>query len=123
MSRAETVRFRYSQAIWIAAVIAFIGALPLVGAGWYFTPVLLVPLAVWAWGWRAGTDADPSGLRVRALLGERRIDWSEIVELAPDERNRVVVLLRSGQVTRLPAVRTNDLPKLISASGQQVENQ
>ncbi|HEX5598324.1 MAG TPA: PH domain-containing protein [Micromonosporaceae bacterium] len=120
MSRPVTVRFRYSQAIWVAAVVAFIGALPLVGAGWYYTPVLLIPLAVWAWGWRAGTDADPSGIRVRALLGTRQIDWSEIVELAPDERNRVVVLLRNGQVIRLPAVRTDDLPRLVSASGQQI---
>lgn len=120
MSRAATVRFRHNPAIWVAAVVAFIGAIPFASAAWYLTPVLLIPLAVWAWAWRAGTDADAEGVRVRALLGERRIDWSEIVEFAPDERNRVVALLRDGRVIRLPAVHTGELPHLVAASGQSV---
>lgn len=122
VSSADTIRFRHSQAIWVAAVIAFIGALPLTTAGWYLAPVLLIPLAVGVWALRAGTDADPRGVRVRALLGERRIDWAEIIELAPDDRGRVVALLRDGRVTRLPAVHTAELPRLIAASGQPVEN-
>jgi hypothetical protein len=120
VSKAQTVRFRPSPAILVAAIIAFIGAIPLASAAWYLTPVLLIPLAVAVWAWRAGTEADPSGVRVRALLGERRIEWAEIVELAPDDRNRVVVLLRNGRVARLPAVHTADLPHLIAASGQPV---
>ena len=46
MSKPDTVRFRHNQAILVAAVIAFIGALPLATARWYLLPVLLVPLAV-----------------------------------------------------------------------------
>lgn len=120
VSSVETARFRHSQAIWVAAIIAFIGALPIAGVGWYFAPVLLIPLAVAVWAWRAGTDADPRGVRVRALLGQRRIDWSEIIELAPDDQGRIVALLSNGQVARLPAVHTADLPQLVAASGQHV---
>ncbi|MBO4210420.1 PH domain-containing protein [Micromonospora echinofusca] len=118
MSRADTVHFRYNQAILVAAVIAFIGALPLATARWYLAPVLLVPLAVGVWAWRAGTDADRSGLRLRALTGHRRIAWPQIVELAGDDRGRAVARLDDGQVTVLPAVRATDLPRLVAASGR-----
>jgi hypothetical protein len=121
--RRADVRFRYSPAILVAAIITFIGAIPLATAAWYLSPVLLIPLAVGVWVWRAGTYADRDGVLVRALLGERRIEWPEIVELAPDERNRVVALLRNGQVIRLPAVYRADLPHLLAASGQQVTDE
>ncbi|HEX6969628.1 MAG TPA: PH domain-containing protein [Micromonosporaceae bacterium] len=123
MSRAENVRFRHSPAILVAAIVAFIGAIPLASAAWFLTPVLLIPTAVAVWAWRGGTEAGPDGVRVRALLGERRIDWSEIVELAPDERSRVVARLTNGNAIRLPAVSAADLPRLVAASGQPVVRQ
>ena len=118
MRSAETIRFRPPQAIWVAAVIAFIGALPLASAAWYYTPVLLIPLAVGVWAWRSGTDADRGGLRLRALVGQRRIAWSQVVQLGSDDRGRAVALLDDGQTTRLPAVPATELPKLVAASGQ-----
>ncbi|MEO3769923.1 PH domain-containing protein [Micromonospora sp. B9E7] len=118
MSKPDTVRFRHNQAILAAAVIAFIGALPLASARSYLLPVLLVPLAVAVWAWRAGTDADARGLRVRALAGQRRIDWDQVVELVTDERGRAVARLDDGQQVTLPAVRGVDLPRLLSATGQ-----
>ncbi|GAA3726972.1 hypothetical protein GCM10022225_05250 [Plantactinospora mayteni] len=118
MGRTGTLRFRHSQAIWVAAVIAFLGALPLATARWYLVPLLLVPVAVGVWAWRAGTDADRAGVRIRALLGERRIAWSEIAELASDPRGQAVVRLRDGSTATLPAVRAADLPGLVAASGQ-----
>ncbi|MET7709235.1 PH domain-containing protein [Micromonospora sp. NPDC005413] len=118
MSKPDTVRFRYNQAILVAAVIAFIGALPLANARAYLLPVLLVPLAVAVWAWRAGTDADARELRVRALAGQRRIDWDQVLELATDQRGRAVARLDDGQQVVLPAVRGADLPHLISATGQ-----
>ena len=86
MSKTSRLRFRHHQAIWVAAVIAFLGALPLATARWYLTPLLLVPVTVGVWAWRAGTDADRGGVRIRALLGQRTIPWSEIVELAAGPR-------------------------------------
>ncbi|MGI5213547.1 PH domain-containing protein [Plantactinospora sp. CA-290183] len=98
-------------------MIAFLGALPLASSRWFLTPLLLVPLAVGVWAWRAGTDADAAGLRVRALFGQRRIPWAEVAELATDARGQAVVRLRDGRLAALPAVRSVDLPDLVAASG------
>ncbi|SBT68335.1 PH domain-containing protein [Micromonospora sediminicola] len=120
MSRADTVRFRHNQAILAAAIVAFIGALPLAGARWWLLWVLLVPLAVGVWAWRSGTDADARELRLRALLGQRRVPWARVAELAGDPRGRAVARLDDGQVLVLPAVRATDLPRLITATGQEM---
>ncbi|MET7947550.1 PH domain-containing protein [Micromonospora sp. NPDC005324] len=118
MSKPDTVRFRYNQAILVAAIIAFVGALPLANARDYLLPVLLVPLAVAVWAWRAGTDADARELRIRALVGQRRIDWDQVLELTTDQRGRAVARLDDGHQVTLPAVRGTDLPRLVAATGQ-----
>ncbi|TDC66696.1 PH domain-containing protein [Micromonospora sp. KC207] len=117
MTRAETVRFRHNQAILVAAVIAFIGALPLASVGWYFLPVLLVPFAVGVWAWRAGTEADARELRLRALVGQRRVAWERVVELREDARGRAVVRLDDGELLALPGVRGTELPRLVAVTG------
>ncbi len=117
MARSDTVRFRHHQATLVAAIVATIGALPLANARAYLLPVLLVPLAVAVWAWRAGTDADARGLRLRALVGQRRVDWEQVAELAADPRGRAVALLTDGQRLVLPAVRRQDLPRLVAAAG------
>lgn len=117
MSSPTTVRFRPHGAIAIAALIALIGAIPVASAGWYLTPILLLPLGIALWAVRAGTDANPEGVRVRALIGQRRIAWAQISELAADPRGRAVARLTNGQVVPLPAVRAKDLPALLEASG------
>jgi hypothetical protein len=87
---------------------------------WFLLPILLIPLVLGLWAWRTGTDADRDGVRVRALLGQRRIGWPEIRELATDGRGRAVALLTDGHTIALPAVNRADLPRLVSASGQQL---
>ncbi|MDG4792639.1 PH domain-containing protein [Micromonospora sp. WMMD1082] len=118
MSRSDTARFRHHQAILVAAIVALIGALPLAGARAYLLPVLLAPLTVAVWAWRAGTDADVRGLRVRALAGQRRIPWDQVVELGSDPRGRAVARLDDGRRLVLPAVRREDLPRLVAAAGR-----
>ncbi|WDZ87339.1 PH domain-containing protein [Micromonospora cathayae] len=118
MSRPDTIRFRHSQAIVAAAIVAFIGALPVANARWYLAPVLLVPLAILVWSWRAGTDVDRREVRVRALLGQRRLPWERIVSLAVDPRGRAVARLDDGGQVLLPAVRGTDLPQLVAVTGQ-----
>ncbi|MEV4120427.1 PH domain-containing protein [Micromonospora sp. NPDC049645] len=118
MSKPDTIRFRYNQAILVAAIIAFVGALPLASARAYLLPVLIVPLAVAVWAWRAGTEADARELRLRALAGQRRIGWEQILELTTDQRGRAVARLDDGQQVTLPAVRGTDLPRLVAATGQ-----
>jgi Bacterial PH domain len=113
------VKFRYNAATAIAGGVAVLGAVPVATLHWYLAPILLVPLAVAGWGWRAGTDADPDGLSVRALLGSRRLPWSRVTGLVPDGR-RVVAVLDGGTALRLPAVTPADLPRLVAASGQEL---
>ncbi|MCW3818456.1 PH domain-containing protein [Micromonospora sp. DR5-3] len=122
MSRADAIRFRHNQAILVAAIVAFLGALPLATARWWLFWVLLIPLAVALWAWRAGTDADSRELRLRALAGQRRIPWERVAELTADARGRGVVRLDDGELLVLPAVRANDLPRLISATGQELSD-
>src|SRR5262249_40415970 len=81
--------------------------------------ILLIPLAVAIWGWRAGTDADSRGLRVRALVGSRRIAWTDVAALLPQGR-RVYVGTTDGRRFKLAAVTRDDLPKLVAASGQSL---
>jgi hypothetical protein len=126
-------RFRYNAAIPIAGFLGFVGALPLATVGfvdrpnghaWYTYPlllILLIPIAVMIWGWRAGTDADGTGLRIRRFgLGSRPIAWSEIVGIVPQKR-RVYAILTDDRAVPLPGVTRADVPRLVAASGQQID--
>ena len=117
-----TVRFRHNSGIAVAGLIAFFGAVPVATVRWYLVPILLVPVAVAVWGWRAGTDADESGVTVHALFGARRLPWSRISGFAPRGR-RVVAVLDGGATVPLTAVTARDLPKLVAASGAELNAQ
>lgn len=116
------LRFRHNSALAVGGVIAFIGALPMLGGSLYFAPILLVPLAVIVWGWRSGTDADERGLVVRALLAKRGIPWAQVDALVPDQRGRVQAQLANGHLVALPAVDRRDLPRLVKASGKELSS-
>jgi hypothetical protein len=113
------VKFRHNGAIAVAGLVAFFAALPLATARWYLAPILLVPLAIGAWGIRAGTDADAAGVSVRALFGRRRLPWGEITGFVRVNR-RVRATLANGASVPLPAVGAQDLPKLVAASGHEL---
>ena len=119
MGNATRIRFRYNAALAIAAVIAVIGALPMLGASLWYAPLLLIPVSVAVWGWRAGTDVDATGLRLRALLATRSVPWTDVAELGADARGRAIARLRTGGVVSLPAVAATDLPKVVAAAGQK----
>ncbi|GHJ49923.1 hypothetical protein Cs7R123_72650 [Catellatospora sp. TT07R-123] len=109
-------RFRLPAAVSVAAAVAFIGGLPIAAEGGPYPLVLLVPLMVGMWAWRAGTDADADGLHVRALLGSRDITWPQIDELRAEGPRRVVAALLDGTVVPLTAVRPTDLPRLAATA-------
>jgi hypothetical protein len=121
VSTRPVLRVRKSGAVLVAALIALVSAVPLAGAAWVLTPVLLIPLAVLLWAWRAGTDVYADELRVRALFGGSRVPWSRITELAPDQRGRVSALLDNGNVIRLTGVNRDNLPLVLAASGHPIE--
>ncbi len=114
------VKFRHNAAIAIAGLIAFFSAVPFATSSRFLLPFLLVPLLVAVWGWRAGTDADQAGIVLRAVLGSRRVAWSEISQLGTDQRGGVHATLDRGGSVRLPAVCAVDLPWLVAASGQEL---
>jgi hypothetical protein len=106
------MRFRYGAAERAAAVVWLVACSALATAHWWLLPVLLVPLAAVAATFRRGTDIDDDGLRVRALLGSRRLSWDQIAELRAVGQRRVVVVSTAGRAVELPAVRPADLAKL-----------
>jgi hypothetical protein len=112
-------RFRYSPATTVAAIIAAIAGISLGSWAPYLLPVLIVPVAIALYTWRAGTDADSEGLVVRTVR-RRRLPWTAVTDLVTDARGRVSAQLTSGQSVALPAVRRTDLPRLIAASGQEL---
>jgi len=116
------VKFRYNAGVAVAGLVATFGAIPVATVRWYLAPILLVPAAVAVWGWRAGTDADESGVTVRALVGQRRLPWSRISGFAPRGR-RVVAVLDGGATVPLIAVTPADLPKLVTTSGTELDAQ
>ncbi len=120
MSQKPALRVRKSGALLVAALIALVGTVPLAGTRWELTPILLVPLAIMVWAWRAGTDVYPDRLKVRALFGSTVIPWERVAELAPDDRKRVAALLDNGNVIRLTGVTTANLPAVLKAAGQQL---
>jgi hypothetical protein len=104
----------------VAAVIAFVSALPVAGAMWQLTPILLIPAIVFVWAWRAGTDVYTDELRVKALFGSTRVPWNRITELAPDTQGRVSALLDNGNVIRLTAIDRQNLPRVLAVSQQEI---
>jgi hypothetical protein len=120
VSRKPKLRVRRSGALVVAALIALVGTIPVAGARWSLSPILLIPLAVLFWALRAGTDVTTESLRVRALLGSTVLPWPLVAELAPDQRGRVSAQLTDGTVVALTAVTTGNLPAVLQAGGQQV---
>ena len=116
------LRVRKSGALLAAALIAFVGTVPVAGVRWSLAPILLIPLAVFVWAWRAGTDVDTESLRVRALFGKTVIPWSRVSELAPDPRGQVSALLTDGTVVPLTGVTTGNLPVVLRAGGQEISS-
>jgi hypothetical protein len=117
---AVTAKFRQSMAVPLAALVAFLGASALATQRWWLLPLLLVPAAVFWWGFRAGVDADRAGLRVRGLVGSRAVPWPEVAGFRVDGR-RVLLSLRTGGELPLPAVAPGDVSRLVEASGGAVE--
>ena len=120
VSRKPLLRVRKTGALLVAAVIALVGTVPLAGASWALSPILLIPAAVVFWAWRAGTDVYADQLRIKALVGSTRVPWERIAELAPDERGRVSALLDNGNMIKLTGVTTTNLPRVLAAGRQQV---
>ncbi|HEY8471239.1 MAG TPA: PH domain-containing protein [Natronosporangium sp.] len=115
--RGPVSSFRYHRAWPLAGLMVSISLVTL-GAYSAWLALLALPPLVWTWwAWHAGTDADQDGLRVRALLGRRRIEWSRVDTLVPDQRGRIVATTTDGRALLLTAVTRADLPRLTAVTG------
>ncbi len=72
------VRFRHHPALAVLGLILTISTTTLAAVSGWLAVLLVPPLAWTIWLWRSGTDAGPDGIRVRALLGQRRIPWTAV---------------------------------------------
>lgn len=118
------IRFRLPPAVAVTALLVVLGASPFLmeglialTSGQPSAKILLllvpvVPLVIAIWAWRAGTDANAYGIKVKALLGRRIIPWSQVSMLTPDERGHALAVLNDGRAVRLTAVKPSDLPRL-----------
>jgi hypothetical protein len=118
VSPKPLLRVRKTGALLVAAVIAFVGTVPIAGASWALSPLLLIPVAAFVWAWRAGTDVYADRLRVKALFGSTTVPWDRIAELAPDQRGQVSALLDNGNVIKLTGVTKDNLPLVLAAAQQ-----
>ena len=79
----------------VAAIIVAISGLSFGTYAPYLLPLLIIPLGLAVWTWRAGTDADTTGLTVRGGLRNRRFPWTSVTGLVTDPRGRVNAQLDS----------------------------
>ena len=120
MTAPATVQIRTTRVALIAVGFAALCLSPLAVYKPWTLPLFLIPVVVAAWVVRAGVDVDPSGLTVRALVGERRVDWARVRGLRVRPRGAVEVVLLDGPAIRLPSVRARHLPVIAAASGGHV---
>ena len=119
MSSPATPRavFRISPLMILFAFALGICAIPVAFGAPYLWLIYLVPVAVVVWTLRTRTVVDTDGMRVRRLVGGRRVPWDAVGGLRVDRRNTVHAVLTEGGEVTLPAVHVRDLPALAAASG------
>jgi len=114
------LRVRTPRTALMAVLVLAICVLPLASSARWLGVLWLLPVAAAAWVLRVGVDVDHAGLTVRALLGSRRLPWSEVAGLRADDRGRLVAVLRGGGTVRLPVLRPRHLALVAAASGGRV---
>jgi hypothetical protein len=112
--------FRVSPLMILFALALGVCAIPVAFGAPYLWLIYVVPLAVVAWTLRTRTVVDADGIRVRRLVGGRRVPWDALGGLRVDRRNVVHAVLTEGSEVRLPAVHVRDLPALAAASGDRI---
>jgi hypothetical protein len=102
------------------AVFLGVCAIPVAFGAPYLWLIYLLPVGIVVWTLRTRTVVDADGLRVRRLVGGRRVPWDAVGGLRVDRRNGVHAVLTGGGEVALPAVHVRDLPSLAVASGDRL---
>ena len=119
MSSPATPRavFRISPLMVLFALALGVCAIPVAFGAPYLWLIYAVPVVIVVWTLRTRTVVDTDGMRVRRLVGGRRVPWDAVGGLRVDRRNTVHAVLTEGGEVTLPAVHVRDLPALAAASG------
>jgi hypothetical protein len=112
--------FRVSPLVVLVALALAVCATPVAFGAPFLWLVYLVPLGIVVWALRTRTVADAEGLRVRRVVGDRRVGWDAVTALRLDDRSRVHAVLDGDDELPLPAVHVRDLHVLSLASGGRV---
>jgi hypothetical protein len=112
--------FRVSPLVVLFALALAVLATPVAFGAPYLWLVYLVPIGIVVWTLRTRTVVDAEGLRVRRVVGGRRVPWEAVSGLRLDGRSRVHAVLDGGGELALPAVRVRDLHALSLASDGRV---
>jgi hypothetical protein len=103
-----------SAAIPLVAVLC-VTPLATVGGGWWALYAIPVIAAVYIVVTR--TTADATQVTAHALLGAKRMTWSDMDGLELRDARWTVAVGKDGRRLPLPMVRPRDLPRLAAASG------
>jgi hypothetical protein len=93
---------------------------PLAFAAPWLPVLLLIPVVVAAWVLRTGVDIDDEGLTLRALLGRRRVPWTDVAGIRVAPRGDLWLVTTAGTELKLPVMRARDLPQLAALSGGRI---
>jgi hypothetical protein len=117
------VQIRTTRVALLAVLLGAICLSPLALYAPWLLWLFAAPLLVAVWVLRAGVDVDAGGVTVRALVGARRVPWSQVAGLRVGRRGEVALLLGSGATLRLPTVRARHLPLIAAASHGHLPDQ
>ena len=117
MSRSNRAVFRMPAASAAIPLVAVLCVTPLatVGGGWWALYAIPMIAAVYIVVTR--TTADATQVTAHALLGAKRMTWSDMDGLELRDARWTVAVGKDGRRLPLPMVRPRDLPRLAAASG------
>jgi hypothetical protein len=119
---AEPAVIRISPMAHFAVGFLLLGALSLVLASPWFTPLLVIPVVLSASIVRLQTVARRDTVTARNLLSSETVRWEDIDGLAFNKGSWARAQLTDGRELRLPAVTFSTLPQLTQASAGKVPN-
>ncbi|WP_232796860.1 PH domain-containing protein [Blastococcus atacamensis] len=113
-------RLRMNRTALVPVGLLALCVVPLAFAGPWLPVLLLVPVVVALWVLRTGVDLDGEGLTVQALLGRRRLPWTDVAGIRVAPRGELWLVTNAGSELRLPVVRARDLPRLAEFSDGRI---
>ncbi|MCA0146472.1 PH domain-containing protein [Blastococcus sp. LR1] len=113
-------RLRMNRTALVPVALLALCVVPLAFAAPWLPVLLLIPVGVAAWVLRTGVDIDDEGLTLQALLGRRRVPWTDVAGIRVARRGDLWLVTTAGTELKLPVMRARDLPQLAALSGGRI---